>query len=437
MKNNCCGYPYWIPKILPLVYNDALSYLENVYALIEWCQNLCEQINNVNSELIKRIELAEKNANNYTDTQLAEYKKDLENWKLEQENWINQEISDLNLALENFQKEFEKAQTEFEQKVNTAISDMKEYTVEQIAQIKDELTAYQLELSNTVNELGAQVTKLWTAFNQYRVQVNAYIDFKCEELKGFVEAHTSIRNGNNILVWNPAMSNTTTLKQALVDIYNSFDVGRITAEEYASIGLTAQEYADYNLTAHDYAYLARFVFFEQLYFRPLYQEIEEIRKYVLDMESELRNMFTVISPLTGKKESIKSILYELADYHLNTLTAQQYADKDLTAEGYESVGWTAQAYAKSSAGVFGNVIGSNITAITLSDTNVDIVNNVMQSIDNFPRGQPIFLTVTGSDGLACGFGTVIPGQQGTFMMSNQNDIIRMYYNNGVWTTARI
>lgn len=427
-----CGYYPWIPKILPLVYNDALTYLENVYALIDWCNKLKLEIESSYESLEKLIQQAEKNANDYTDSQLHNFRIEFDVLKEELSDRIEKIIADTEIAIKILTRELEDKIAEFEMKIDEEISGMNEY----IQEIYADIGEFKLEISNAVNKANHDITELWIAFNKYRVQTNSYIDFKCEELKGYVDAHTSIRNGNNILVYNPVKATTDTLRNTLVDLYNTNFYGAITAQEYANLDLSAQAYADYNITAWEYAVTARFVFFELIYFDKFYKRLDALMEEFEEYKVSLDEMLKMVNPITGRKEYISQVAELLATYHLNTLTAREYADKNWTAGQYRDLDWTAQYYATSSAGVLGIVVGGEIAVLQYSDNTKDIVNTVMDNMANMPRARPILLTIIASDGYAVGQGFIFDGH-GVFMLTNTTDIIRMVYDNGVWTTTRI
>lgn len=430
------GYYPWIPKILPLVYNDALSYLENVYALIDWCNTLKAEIETSYTSLQKLIEQAEKNSNDYTDKQLENFRVEFDALQTDLQKQITELIAETETAIKMLEQELDEKQKELEQKLDAEIEELKEFTEQTKQEINAELIRFEKEISDSVNQAQHDIAELWIAFNKYRVQVNDYVDFKCEELKGFVEAHTALRNGNNILVYNPVKADTDTLRNTLDDLYNYQDYGAITVEEYANMGLTVQEYAGRGLTVHQYAYEARFFFFEEIYFRKFYERLAEFMTYVNNSLAEMEKRFYMQSPLTGKTELIETVVTDLAGYHLNTLTVQEYADKEWTVQEYADMQWTVREYAESSAGLLGRLLGGDAEVVQLIDDTKDIVNNVMDSISAMPRARPIIITVQASDGLAIGNGFLV-NSQGVFLLANGSDAIRMVYNNGAWTTTRI
>lgn len=440
-RMNCC-FP-WMPKVLPLVYNDALSYMENVYALIDWCNKLCEEIRTTYNTLHQEIELAEQNSNKYTDTQLQNFRVEFAALVDKVDKEIAQLIKDTQAEVERLENELKEYESKVDAELKAAIEQLEKESEELREEVRAELLDFEQkfaefkhDINSEVIRLDSHVTELWTAFNKYRVQTNAYIDFKCEELKHYVDAHTSVRNGNNILVYNPVISNTDTLKKTLVDLYNTNFYGAITADDYAALDLTAQEYAGYELTAWEYAVTARFVFFDLIYFRGLYAELEQFRKDFEKLLQDVDNSLHMTNPITGKYEYIHEVVEMLASYHMNDLTAQEYADKDWSADDYAALNWTAQYYATSSAGELGRILGGDAHVISLQNTSLDIINNVMDKFTDFPRDVPLLINIIALDGYATGQGFVVD-THGIFLLANTVDVIRMVYDNGTWTTIRI
>lgn len=440
-------FPYaWTPKVLPLVYNDSLSYLENVYALIQWCNELSSDIADMNTSLTTMIQQVLKDSEKYTDDKINGFRTEFADLTVQLTEQIESLIQDterafdllekhLNANLAVFKKEMEERQDKLEISVNEQLSDMRMENAQNQFALEQDISDFETRVNLTIATMRHSITELWTAFNNYRVQVNSYIDFKCEELKGWVESHTALKNGNNIFVFNPVKAETDTLKNTLNDLYNYLDYGSITAQEYAAIGLTAQEYADKGLTAHQYAYEARFMFFKEIYFTEFYKRLDDTIEYVNNAVAEMEKKMYMINPLTGRLERIPKVIDMLADFHLNTLTAQEYSDKDWTAQEYADLDWTAQFYAMSSAGELARVIGNDIYSMSFTDIEKDIVNNIMDGYENLIRGRPIVITVDASDGIATGSGYVTE-TTGVFLLSNEVDIIRMVYD-GNWTTTRI
>lgn len=124
----------------------------------------------------------------------------------------------------------------------------------------------------------------------------------------------------NLIVYNPARGAMTTVQEAINDLYADFNVFGLTAIQYDSLSLTAEQYDAYQLTAREYdtwGYVAL--------------EYPDPRYYMVD-------------PFTGEMTLVKNVVYKLAQFHREGLTAEDYDNKLLTAEEYDTKLITAFNY---------------------------------------------------------------------------------------------
>lgn len=328
----CCDI--YIPKILPLVYNDALSYYENVLILIQWCDRLKAEIDASYKSLSGAIQNALYQSKQYTDGQIQQSYDYIDNQIAGYQDYLNNMESSMNNALSAFRAEMKQFKKDSEKWKH-------DFTAENII--------WQNQVNTIVSKVESQIVSLWNALNVHKIEVYQYIDSQYSLLEEMVKNYTSVRNGNSILVYNPVQEKNDTLKNTLTDLADKETYGSITAAEYASLDLTAEQYADKQLTAQEYAYDVRFTFFDELYLKQFYQDWEDFQNEVNQQITDIRNMFIMVNPLDGRKVSIYTVIQQLASFHLDGLTVGDYALKEWTAEEYQALDWTAEFYAFSSA----------------------------------------------------------------------------------------
>lgn len=335
----------WMPIILPLVYNDALSYYENVLILIEWCNKLNEQIKASFAELDKKIAQAEQNANKYTDNKLQEFRQEFAELELDLQTRIDELIAKTKAELD---KQLE-LMNQFRQEIEKEISDLVATIDQTVEELRQDITNKFSDLVNRVNaelrEFNDDLVNLSLRFNEYQIYNDAWLKQRMVEFKSYIDERTSRRNGNNVLVDNPTNLLHESLKKTLEDIYYSLArFGGLTADEYASLQLTADEYASYNITALDYRIKARFIFFDRIYLSGIRQEFEQLKSDNTKWQIEQERKLSMLSPFTGTRETWQEIILHLVAFHKNALTAQEYQDLSLSANDYIAHNLTAYEY---------------------------------------------------------------------------------------------
>lgn len=341
-----------MPIILPLVYNDALSYYENVLILIEWCNKLNEQIKASFAELDKKIAQAEQNANKYTDNKLQEFRQEFAELELDLQTRIDELIAKTKAELDKQLELMNQFRREIEKEISDLVATI-DQTVEELRQdITNKFSDFETRFNDLVNRVNAELREfnddlvnLSLRFNEYQIYNDAWLKQRMVEFKSYIDERTSRRNGNNVLVDNPTNLLHESLKKTLEDIYYSFArFGGLTADEYASLQLTADEYASYNITALDYRIKARFIFFDRIYLSGIRQEFEQLKSDNTKWQIEQERKLSMLSPFTGTRETWQEIILHLVAFHKNALTAQEYQALSLSANDYIAHNLTAYEY---------------------------------------------------------------------------------------------
>lgn len=294
-------YPFFI-KVLPITWNNGWTPMQIIMKL---CQQMNEMINYLNefhpvsfAELIEQI----NKATAAWEEELQQAQNELQ----EQINGLNTDIGNLDSKLERY---------------NTSLD-------AQIDQIWTEIENRYNSLVNQINDLDASVNErlnsLTVKFMDLLTDLKNYIDHQDTYTKEWVkiELQHFLDRLDELYppVYNPTRGYMDSLQNTLNDLYAAASPDSITAWEYDSLELTAQEYDDYNLTAYQYDRYAK--------------------KYLIK-----DTRFYMYSPFTGEYVPIKTVIYELAQFHLpNAITAEGYDNKELTAQGYDEKELTAYQY---------------------------------------------------------------------------------------------
>ena len=295
--NNVC-IPY-CQKVLPLVYDDSLSYYEV----------LCKLTGKIN-ELITYIENFEENVTDdvkvYTDEQI-----ELLRGALTQA--IEATKNELDIRVDLVVEDVDDKYRQLSSAITTNYVMLDNKINQHYAENHTKFNEYDLKIV----ELNTSMTRLYIELERYKNQVDYRISQMYNDLLEYITEHLEL--GGNIFVVNPITSSTDTLQHTLDMLYVSINVGGVTAREYDSLQFTAYDFQLQGLTAMEYDTNARFVWFKRLY-------------------------LTIASPFTGLLSTIETVINQLADLHKDTLTALEYDALELTAEGYDMKDITAYDY---------------------------------------------------------------------------------------------
>lgn len=253
--------------VIPTVYADALSYLEDVGKLGEAVQDALDYLYDIADTVAEQT-------NAYTDQQIAQLKALLQG-----------QINDVD-------KKYEK--------------------------LYNDIVESQLQLTIKVNEL-------YSAWVEYQQNIDGRFQAEAVKLKQYVD---SLVLNRVIYVINPVTGLMSTVQVALDDIWRECNNGALTAGEYDRMMLTAGEYDAQGITALEYDTRARWILF---FFKRLY--------------------LSMISPFTGVFDTYEHVIYQLAQLHKNSLTAEEYDSLGLTAEEYDGKNISAYEYDWNGKGV--------------------------------------------------------------------------------------
>lgn len=308
------------PKILPAVYNDAMTYYEQLKILNAKLNECIETFNAYGGDMVDT-------AKQYTDIQIKALQQSITSDLAKTEQFVLNEIANLKASLQG--------------ELDSAIIDFKS----EAAEIVDKLDKEADKLSYTINTLQVSINTLWEAFASYKIDVDKQIVDSLEIFRQEIERLVASKLGSEIIVQNPVTTTLTNLNQALSDLLAIVQVqGYITAAQYKSLNLTVAEYAALKITAIQYKYRGIWIFFKRLFLKPFKEDIDKEFNEVYQEFDRVEENKYMMSPFTFQKDLIKNVVMHLARLHQHYITVAEYKAENLTAADYEGLKLTAYEY---------------------------------------------------------------------------------------------
>lgn len=278
-------------NILPLTFDDSLSYYEqmlNLYTVVNNCYKDVEEIKKDVEDIVGKI-VDEKTAtiiqrcNNYTDCKV----KDVENDLLQ----LADQLNGLNSSITN---QYIKITGETDKKIERLQNNIN--AVSESVLILSGIVKDILETQDETYK--AMYSKLVGAINEYMSELSL-----------------------NVYCWNPVDKNYTTFEKALNDVYEYSRYGSYTAKEYSELHLTAKDYDKKKFTAKKYATNVKHFWF-----------IDKFLKMFSGFTGKWGREFEPIQSLT---DWVKPYPLTSENYDKKNLTAKNYDDYDITAYNYD------------------------------------------------------------------------------------------------------
>lgn len=283
-------FRFWCQKIVPLVYNDALSYYEVLCKVTAKLNEVIDSYNNIEIDLEDQLNQLAGDL----QTQMTQYDKKLAD--LQQS--INNQIDALGTYVDN------------------EIANNREWVVNQINQFESTLNPIiSAMIQDKVAELETQIAQiqLTVASNNYNLKV--WVQWEIAKLIKQIPEITSV------MAYSPVTSKLVPVQQSLDDLYGALRYFGLTAGQYSGLELTAEEYKNRGLMAWQYSLYGYVIFFNLLRVHKLH------------------------STTTGKWTRLDHGIYQLADDDRERgLTANEYDNLALTVDQYDAMDLTAYAY---------------------------------------------------------------------------------------------
>lgn len=278
-------HPY-CQKVLPLVYDDSLSYYEVLCKLRVKINECIDVINSYEETINQLLDLTDdilgmkdsiSKLENSLDV-LDKYTHENINLLLANDGELARQVKDLTDKVNSVIGEYDKLKQYIDYKYDVLLRKINSLTYE----ITSEIHVLIKGLQNQIDELAKAVAEIDTkAYNPW-----------CRLLR----KESLQRN----------------LKYAYSDLADNVP----TASEYSETGITADGYSELNLTALEYALRGN--------------------KHL--------HLNWVFSPVYGFRQEISNVLTSIINYFDETLSADEYAAKDMTADDYSALDIDAVTY---------------------------------------------------------------------------------------------
>lgn len=327
-------FQFYCQKVLPLVYDESLSYYEVLNKLTYKVNEVVEQLNIVEDNVVALNEAVTQ-----LEQRMTELEEAFEAFKTDMENRFAQ-----------LKQEIETEFAELKDQIEQEMDELREALVRSIQELKAELTA-QLEALQTelraemqaFQELTqAEIAKMDRRINEYIAQINLTIEnFKDQtntrlrdmqdnidnnliEAKQYAdtlaaylqEEIDNIGTETDVRVIDPADLVLKTVQNAFDNDFYLLRCWALRAAYYDAQQLTCEEYDNFGLTAYLYDYMAKWYMVEK------------------------PDVDTMYNPLSGKKENNEKTIYdifELLRTHIGlALTCGEYDALEIEAEDYDT-----------------------------------------------------------------------------------------------------
>lgn len=290
------GRPPYCQKVLPLTYEDSLSYYETLCQLVHKLNEVIEEVNAIDPDNI--LSQVNKNVQEQIDAYMESVTKQIENLSAE----VGTVMDNVNTALTLYHN-----------------------------QITLELQNATANLTNFVN---TQLSQLKMYIDYQDNAIYAELRYQIELLKN------SLPDLNTVYVRSPYSGKIVDIQTAIDELWEYMRVNSLTAYEYDSLRLTADEYDSYELTAYNYDYFARrYIWKDPSYymFNPWTGEWDTVQTTIRLLETIIKqqNLSTTYPVLSGG--AIRAQAYDTKG-----ITATEYDNLDILAQRYD---WNGSALA--------------------------------------------------------------------------------------------
>lgn len=302
--------------VLPSVYDECLSYYEQLRRLIKCIQALAEDLESTDTDVLKK-------ANAYTDSQIAK---------------VNNDFT-------TFKEFIESENKKFYDSINQKLSENKKLVDFEISEMQNEIKSFidlinleKTELNNSISDLYLKISEIQTNEEQRFDEIE-------KRLLKIIENSLATKSGNYIFVVNPITGKVEKLNNVLEQFYNLFIVlGGITARQYDDMEIKAIEFDNEKITASQFDVKAYFLFFDRIKLSPVYRTITAVKNNLENKLLVVENKSYMLSPFSGLKTLVSDVVQKLSNLHKNFLSAGEYDDRNLTAKNYDDLALSAYNY---------------------------------------------------------------------------------------------
>lgn len=248
-KDGIRPFRFWVQPILPLAYDDSLSYLEVLLKVKIKLNEVIDWANNYKDELYQYVDQKTQENLQQMQAQLTAFQTTI-NLRLDQQDrniaQINSNVNNLlntvNSIISQFQKDIDRQIAQFRLETQTQL---REFSTQINAQIANNEAWVKAQIAAQNAYINAQLQAINLALDQNLIEANRYTDEKIKEaLEGLEPGVTDIIYPDDYV--------KMTIQEAINRLWYDLSFFTLTAQEYDDLDLTAQLYDDEELTAYQY-----------------------------------------------------------------------------------------------------------------------------------------------------------------------------------------
>lgn len=296
---------FWCQKVLPLVYDESLSYYEAICKINEKLNEVIENLNSFTDDYKKytdaEVAALDQKLTALIEANKAEMLNDMATLKLYVETELKKTMDDVDKAIADVINQLN-ATTEY---VDAQLTQQRNWVTTQLIQLK--------------TEIQHSIDSIYDYVDANDKLIYLYVDRAVQKVIDMIPEITSV------IVTNPITGKQEPIQDTLDYFAQVFKVNSFTAQEYDSQLFTAFEYDGYHITAFQFDFQG------------------------LDLLGKNKKWF-MFNPMTGTYDFYQKVIYDLADMHKKRLvtalefdnygfTASELDGREITAYEYDWNGW--------------------------------------------------------------------------------------------------
>ena len=187
------------------------------------------------------------------------------------------------------------------------------------------------------------ILNLESNFNTFKDHVNGMFESELQKLLQKIDEQIARIQGDRILVTNPITGKKEGLSSVLSDIAQYKNPYPITADQFNLLNITADKFNSRNIKVIDFNNRAGLIFFNDLYFPPVWAKFDSIETQLQAIQNEKWS-----SVISGDFMKPYAAYKELAEMFIQAfyqpLSANQFNELDLTADEFNSKNAVARTF---------------------------------------------------------------------------------------------
>jgi len=315
-------FRFWCNKVLPLIYDDSLSYYEVLCKVVDILNNVIEDVDYLNSEIAPLSQKVTELTNAY--------------------NRLNHTV---NTSLVELNRRCTKLEDDME--------DQKDALLTIIYTVRDGLQSQMNDLT-----LGYQSLNAWLTGLDAMIQAgdaSTYLKSKKYTDDEIIKLKQQLAVNISWSVVNPFTGEVDNIQNVLDMFYEVLGYGAFTCWQFDSMGYTCEYLDSLGYTALDFDMWGRYIVLFNFDTSNVvtidmlgeYVKREELEHYALKTDLEpyaLKSQLVVYNPVNGFQNTIQQVIDTLASFHMCGNNCVTLDGLDYTATQYDAVGFTAYEF---------------------------------------------------------------------------------------------